>query len=290
MIRLPRPATVLAAAACALALAGCGATAAIQSVIDPVAAAATITRAATHAVSVPGFRMTGRFTISVDGQAQSSTARGTMNTITGIGSWVERDRVGHRIELIHELFRGSRVYLRITGAAANAAFGGRRWLEMDMYKATGIAPGADYNPALFVDYLRTPGMSVTSMGTQSAEGVAATLYRANINLDSYPRVAARALRATARQTIRFIERATGSHSLKEDVWVDGQGRILQLSWGVDECVEGHRISEGELINLSHFGPQGSARLPGRAETTDLTAAMRAGLTAVSHLAAGCGSY
>ena len=288
MIKL-RPGTLLAGASCAFALAGCGVTAAIQSAVDPVAAAATVKRAAVHALSVPGFRITGTLTITVNGEAQRSTARGSMNTITGIASLVDRARVGGRTEVIHELDRGSRVYLRVTGAAAAAWYGGRRWLVMDLYRATGITPGSDYNPALFVDYLRTPGMSVTSMGLQSAGGVAATLYRASIDLDRYPAAAAPSLRALARQTVRFTERATGSHTLQEDVWVDGEGRIVQLSWGLDECVAGQRLSEGGLVDLSHFGPQPSAHLPARSQTTDLTGALRSSLLAVSHLA-GCTSY
>ncbi|MGH2857047.1 MAG: hypothetical protein ACRDMJ_06135 [Solirubrobacteraceae bacterium] len=287
---------VLHRAGCALALvaalaaSGCGVTAAINNAVDPAAEAATVAHAALQTGHVTGFRISATFMVSINGSSQRDDITGVMDTRNGIQDLVNRERDGKRMVSIRELVRGGRVFLNLRGLPGTAhKLGSRPWIEYDVGRSEGVKdPSVHYNPAEFVDFLRTPGMRVHALASQAVDGVPATLYRADVDLDRYVRAAPRRLRASTRRLVRYVERAVGSHVLPEDVWVDGSGLIRQLSWGYEECVEGSNVSMGMLIDLSDFGAQRVARLPAASHTRDITPQIRASLSQAEQMQAGCG--
>lgn len=280
------------AVAAALAASGCGATSAISNAIDPAAEAATVARAALQTDRIDGFRISATLTMVVNETPERVRLKGVMDTRTGVQDIVERVRIGRRMVSLHELSRAGRGYLDLRGLPGTAhRLGSRPWLEVDMGRAEGIPnPSAHYDPAEFVDLLRAPGIRVHVMASQAeAEGVPATLYRADIDLNRYVRAVPRRMRASSRRFVRFVKQAIGGHVLPEDVWVDGSGLIRQLSWGYSACVAGQSVSAGMLIDFSDFGPQRIGRLPTRAHTRNITPLVRASLGQLERLHLGCGS-
>ncbi|MGH2871331.1 MAG: hypothetical protein ACRDL5_02600, partial [Solirubrobacteraceae bacterium] len=293
--RLLHRAGCAVAIAAALAASGCGVTAAISHAVDPAADAAVIARAVARTGQLDGFRYRATLTTAANGVGQQVQMTGAMNTRNGIQAETERIHDGKRVVKLHLLFRGGMTYANLSSfPGLGHQLGSRPWVAFDLYRAEGLPdPSLHYNPAEFIDFLRTPGVKVTPMGAQAVDGVPATLYRADVNLDRYVRAAPRRLRASTRRLVDLVERAVGSHILPEDVWVDSSGLIRQLSWGYTECVAGTSVSSGMLIDFSDFAPQRTTRLPAakhtRNLTGELTSQFRAALAHAQRLQVGCGT-
>ncbi|MGH2914420.1 MAG: hypothetical protein ACRDMX_05485 [Solirubrobacteraceae bacterium] len=223
--------------------------------------------------------------MAANGSSGQVRLSGVMDTRTGVQDLTERLRVGRRTVSLHELERAGRVYMNLRGLpGVSRALGSRPWIELDIGRSEGISdPSSHYDPAEFVQFLRTPGMRVRVMASQAVAGVHATLYRADIDLGRYVRAAPRRLRASTRLLVSYVERAVGSHVLPEDVWVDGSGLIRQLSWGYTECVAGESVSTGMLIDFSDFGRQRVSALPAAAHTRDITPLVKASLARVERM-------
>jgi hypothetical protein len=273
----------------AIALAGCGVASTIGSVVNPVALAATVSRAAQRTGVVSGYRVHATLAIENGLTTTFVSESGALNTLTGVESEVEDVRVGRRKLREHALYRGGTVYLRVRGLPGGSQLGqGHAWIAMNESRAFGYStPSVGYDPAEFVNFLRTPGTTVKPMGQESIDGVPTTLYRTFIDLDRYARAQPRRLRRAAADTVSFVERAAGTHTLQEDVWVDSSGLIRQYSWGITECVDGQTMTTSMLGDISDFGPQPSPVVPRPSATRDLTPQLTAAVKQLKDVPAGC---
>lgn len=278
----------IASLALAIPLAGCGA--AIQSVIDPRADAATVSHAAASTAKVAGYRIRGTMTLDTGDKKLVIGLSGSMNTVTGVGSEIERVPSGRHTISLHDLYRGGTDYLdtRTLPGFTSQRVGARYWLKVDEGQALGLPQqSANEDPAEFIDFLKTPGLQVKDMGQASADGATTTLYQATIDLNRYAAAARPSRRPLARKVVGIVERALGSHVLTEDVWVDQAGLIRQFSYGFTECVDGNHLTTSMLVDFSRFGPQPKVALPRASHTRDLTRDVRGALKRIKQLPVAC---
>jgi hypothetical protein len=266
----------------ALAASGCGGSS--NSSTDIVA------RAAADTAKLPGYRVTGRITISsppsgltsmlLAGTFDRTDRRGRLTTVAQVG--------GRRVQ-IAELVSQLAVYM---GASVlpggDHLTGGKPWLKLDLSHAIGPAgvsslPTAS-DPTQFVDYLRAVSSATGHRGIESVSGIPTAHYRATIDLDRYPALVSSAERPAVQRSITMLESALGSHRLPADVWIDSHGLIRQFSLAFGECFSRTRIRYQLSLDLYDFGPQSTPSIPANHSVYDLTPLVG---QALRHAKLGC---
>jgi hypothetical protein len=297
MIRAPKPsisnrsrhriaaaALTLAAGASAVAVAGCGGSS--GNVLDPVA------KAATNSAGAAGYKMNVSMTMTLPGSSTAVTAHGT-------GSFSPRDRAGSMgLDMnfgsnpqvvqalgsgtlhIEELIKGLTIYMKMPPAIASKLPGGKAWMKIDLQKAAaaGGIPGlsslasnpASSDPSQFLQYLRAVSGNITNAGSESVGGVQTTHYQASINLDKVPDVLPSASRASGKQAISALEKATNLHQLPVDVWIDGQHLVRQMRMAFDTSTGGQSLKTVMTIAMPEYGPQTIPAAPPADQVFDLS--------------------
>ena len=271
----------------AVAVSGCGAANTAENVIDPVAKAATVSNQA------PGMRMVFSMQLNAAALPEPITANGTgtFDTVGRTGSFnlamdfgnipQVTQALGTSTLQLEEIIDGLNVYVKVPPAlAGSAAFHGKQWAKIDLAseaQAAGI-PGlssltsnpASSDPSQFLRYLKATSGSVTTVGTDSVNGVRTTHYKAQIQLDRVPDVLPPASRSQARQTISALEQLANIHALPVNVWIDGQHLVRRISLTFNETVSGQSLSVAMRIDIPEYGPQPAPQLPPASQVTDLT--------------------
>lgn len=260
--------TLLVTSVAGVALAGCGTAQTISQAVDPVARAADITAQA------PGFRLAGSMQFAVAGRSAGATMTGVFVRHPKAGAITAHITLAGRSVQMQERLAGSSIYIHVPGASAVSA--GKPWVKISIAGMAGGpgltgVQGGSADPSQFVDYLRATGSHITRVGTSTIRGVAATHYRAAINLDRYPKLASPAEQSTARHTIAVLEAALGSHRLPVDVWLDHQGRVRQMRMMLAACLAGHRMSMAMTMDIYDYGPQTIPAAPAPSQVHDITA-------------------
>jgi len=231
---------VLAGAALALALAGCGGSAGKGAgAIDvkepattspPIVNAGAIVRAAsTKTVTATS----ARTTMVVTGGAGQGPA-----AVRGDGVFDFRNRRGQLTFTIPQLgailavFEGGVVYEKFPARYA-PTFGGKQWLKIDLAKLAGAGAGSlggatqvgGNDPIQGLAFLRAAG-TVTDLGASVVRGEPTRHYRALVDLQK----AAAGLPAASRSRVQQLVKESGNSTLPTDVWIDRQGRVRKLSY------------------------------------------------------------
>ena len=130
---------------------------------------------------------------------------------------------------------GSVAYVKLPTNLQGLA-GGKAWIEADLPTIDGLAGQELGLPALgsgldmtgMLDWLRGVSSNVTQVGTDTIHGAGTTHYRANVDLAK----AAANAPADVRSRVEQAAQAVGQ-TIPVDVWVDGQGRLRQLTASLD---------------------------------------------------------
>jgi hypothetical protein len=121
-------------------------------------------------------------------------------------------------------------------ASLQGMLGGKAWIEADLPTVDGLAGeqlglpglGQGLDVTALLDWLRGVSGDVTNVGTDTIHGITATHYRAAVDLTKAAADAPAAVRARVEQAAQAV-----GQTVPVDVWVDGQGRLVQLTTSVD---------------------------------------------------------
>jgi len=261
-----------AAAAVATALGGCGG----ASAIDPVAQAAQTTQ------RLPGVHLTLTTKVSGGGVPQPVTISGSgfasSRTHEGQLDFDFSKLAGGTPGTAEFRFKGLVLYFRFP-ALANRLPNGKTWLSIDEQKASKslglnlsqLSGVGTSDPNQYLNYLRAVAARV-KVGSETVRGVATTHYRATIDLS---RVAAQLpgdQRAAAQAAIANLERATGTHTVPMEVWIDAGHRIRRLRLLQSaRSPSGGTIAVDATVDYISYGPTPAVVAPPANQVFDATA-------------------
>jgi hypothetical protein len=270
--------SVCAVAATVLAFSGCAESAAVSSVIDPVAHAAEVSELA------PGFRALVSEELIPPNSSETVTASGTeiFDRKHQRATLSLQMNEGEHASTVEAQYTDLNIYMHLPSSQDSPAAHGKPWIKFDLrgvsaalgvnFSALSGSGAASSNPSQLLSYLRATGAKAALIGSERIRGVPTTHYRATIDYDRYASQVAPAERAAARDSMAAIERLTGSHTQVVDVWVDKQNRVRREELDYRQCIPGVRGSTRIHLNveLVNFGIQAVPPLPSREEVADVT--------------------
>lgn len=247
------------------ALAGCGA----SNAIDP----AVVANAADRTAGAGEARMA--MTVQAAGQ-----------TVHGTGLM---DLRGRRFEMTMQLpgagamemrYLGQVMYMHLPAAARKTVAGGKPWVKIDIVRAlkskgidlSGIQSSTGGNPSDTLQQLRGAA-DVRKVGTETIRGAKTTHYKATIDLRRAADRVPAAQRATARQSIDRLVKLTGQTTMPVEAWIDGQGRLRRETF--TQTIKGRTVSG--TLDLFGFGDQQAIVAPPASDTADITGRTSAAL-------------
>jgi hypothetical protein len=216
--------------------------AALIAAVAAVAATSGAGHGATHVVSgQPVFAAAAATEAARTAQASVSVTAGS-NVTTLQGSVDLADQTS---DLTADLPMGlGTVEVRTIGSVAyvklptnfQALVGGKTWIQADLPTIDGLAGQQLGLPALgsgldmtgMLDWLRGVSSDVTQIGTDIIHGVATTHYRASVDLTKAVANAPAAVRSGVERAAQAV-----GQTIPVEVWVDGQGRLRQLTATID---------------------------------------------------------
>ncbi len=261
--------------------AGCGSagtsgtTAPRQSLQDIVLASATKTQRAGSAhvsfmMNMTGLP-TGTMTMNGDGAIDMAQRRGqVVFHISSPLSELNGDMT--------EIMDGLVLYMKWPVLTSQIP-GGKPWIKMDLEKL-GRMQGIDLSSLMNTDqsdptqaltYLRGASKSITTVGSDTIDGVTTTHYRAVVDLRKAMSRLPAAQRRAAATTIQRLIAQLGAGSMPVDVWIgsDGYVRRESLSFPMKSRGMPAGAKMSMQIDLSDFGTPVSITVPPAGQVADL---------------------
>jgi hypothetical protein len=237
----------------------------------PAAAARTLTQRALIGWRLDGAEVFGPIHASVYGQ-------GPFDLKSGRGSEViDLPEVGHQEPGTERaIFLPTRVYLQPKARGVAVLPRGKRWLSASLTGSepvntnfpSFVAQVEGVNPVLLLADLEWGAMASVPLGAgrQIVDHVAAERYRVTVDL-------VRALAGIGGPSATVLSQAIqeqltaggAAHSFSVLVWVDRQGRVVQMQASLPGTGEGT-----ELLAISYFGAPVRVTVPPRALVVDIT--------------------
>ena len=234
----------------------------------------TIADAAAATSATTGYRVALNATVDTPEQD-------TPTKMTGRGVVDPRGRRGRQtltfggIEM-EQVYAGFVFYMRSPVFAA-ALPKGKSWVRMDVQRL-GRRLGLDFgqmasgDPSQSLDQLRAVSGDVERLGRDRVRGVAATHYRATVDLRRYPNLVPPARRAAVRAGVKRIAELTGLERFPQEVWVGSDGRIrrLALEYSVRPPGVDGKVTTKLTMELYGFGVPVEVDVPPEDEVEDFT--------------------
>ena len=228
---LRRVLLVLALAALAGGLAGCGA--AVKSTVDPVADAATKSQQA------GGFKSTIAITLASDGKQYTMTAHGTFGQQQGeldmdLSSLLRQSGMTSGLDgnlrALYLTENGDPVMYLKLGLLSAMIPGGKPWVKLDLAKAgkaagvdlSQLMGGAGQSPTDSLQLLRSQG-DFSQVGTETVGGVSTSHYHGTIDLAK-----AATARGASADLIKRLRDLGAPAEYPADVWIDDSGYIRRF--------------------------------------------------------------
>jgi hypothetical protein len=258
-------AAFLALVAVAATLVGCGA----QSVLDPVAAAATKTQNAGGAkvsmrltVDAP---VVGSTVVTAEGAFDQQQGELTLDLSDVLAKLPTQLPAGDgQIKTIYTNENGDPVVYVGASFLANALSGGKHWIRVDLAHAASAA-GVDLsqilgqaggNPTDVLAMLRASG-EVTTVGPDTVDGTAVTHYRATIDLDK-----ALSQKGIPHDAVQRLLDSGAPTTLPVDVWIgDDDGLVRQVETTYSATTAAGTASAALSLKLSDWGTTVSVETP-----------------------------
>jgi hypothetical protein len=275
-------ATAFAVAAIAAVTAGCGGGGKSALAFDPVSAAATKTQHAgaarvrfSLAFSLPQLqgkmlRMNG--TGAIDGTSGEMTfSLGSLLQQAGIPA-------GSSMKEIFLKENGDFVVYLNLGELSSEIPGGKQWVRLDISKL-GKSRGLDFDkllsgsglqPTDLLSLLKTDGATVSKVGSDKVDGVAATHYHVVVDM-------AKALKARGLTSPMLAGVAAEMPTIPEDVWIGKDGLVhrIKLSFGLDQ--QGKHLQMSLAMDLYDYGTDVTIAAPPASDVFDATDFAQQGL-------------
>jgi hypothetical protein len=272
--------SVLAAAAAAFALAGCGSSGSSSQTAkggtnrSPDSGAAVV-RAADVTGSSSGYRFQATMSITGASTPVKATMSGTVLSAAHRGELALHESVLGESVNISERYSGKTFWISASGIPGGSKLTGKPWLRFELgttlnQLGLGGLPSGSSDPAQFLTYLKAAGGAAQRLGTQSIGGVATTHYAVTVDLDDYVRLAPAAQRATARKTVQRLISVIGSNTMHMQVWIDARHLARRLVLSFPECVAQQHLHLNLTMNLFDFGTKAKVSLPPASQSYDIT--------------------
>jgi hypothetical protein len=284
-------------AAVALLAAGCGSSD-VANVPDSVAPGARfLASAATKSTATPSMKTdltvtmlssqlpSGRVELTATGALDNENHRMSMRLdlsklVSQLGSAMPGalgsagDWVGQEVGDFAD--GGAVVYLNMP-VLSKVLPGGKPWIKMDL-NAIGKQAGIDLSqltqlandPSRMVDWLRAASSDVTTIGTETIDGVETTHYRATVDLSKYPDLVPAAERDAVRKAVEAIEQQAGVSSFPMHVWVGKDGLVRQVRAVLTETIQGQTMNVVTSERFYDFGAPVDIQLPPADQATDIS--------------------
>ena len=287
--------TLLALAGAGASLSGCGASA----TLDPLARAAEVSSqqggvrfSLSMHLSASGLPASGAG-ISASGYFNQRERSGEMSmNLAGLSALGGSSEALGGLERMQMVFEYPVVYVGLPGLADKLPEG-KTWMKLDLTQLARehgvqlpqLSSLDQANPAEFLRYLRASGGDVTTLGSESVDGVSTTHYRVTLSLsrilESYP--------ASDRAGMRSALSALGSSgSIPAEVWVDHQSRVRRMRMSFNVSAPSGGAAEGQAgatqgtvaatmtMDFTSYGAVPAVALPPANEVFDASALLGAG--------------
>ncbi len=252
-----------------------------NSVIDPVATAATTS------ANSSGYRM--RMAMEI-----SSSALSAPITASGSGSFDARDHTGSMSMVmdvsqipqaaavlgggslqIDEIVDHSAIYMRLPSAVAGTISGGKPWFKVDLQNVPGFsslqsAPGSS-DPSQVLEYLRAASDSVIAEGRERVDGHTTTHYRALLDLGKVPDAVPPSYRAAAQQAMATLSKSLPVSTLPVDVWIDRHHLVRRIVMNISATTSTQQTMNVSMtVDVLKYGPQPRPVPPPDSEVQDMS--------------------
>jgi hypothetical protein len=282
---------VTALAVGGVAVSGCGA----SETLDPIARAAEVTSQQEGArisltmqfssAAMPG----GGFNITANGYIDNRDRSGEMSmNLSGIPG--ASALPGGGAGTVQMIFQYPVIYMNMPFLAGELPEG-KPWMKLDLTKSASVA-GIELpqlssldqdDPTQFLEYLRASSGGVSTVGSETVDGVPTTHYRATLQLSSILGRVPSSEQAAAKAVLEKFGDAGG---IPVDVWVDAQGRVrrMQLSIaagapaGTAGGVAGTPVGDGTItIDFTSYGSVPPIVPPPSSQVFDASSLVAAGV-------------
>jgi hypothetical protein len=189
----------------------------------------------------------GRVTVEAAGVLDLGDGRGRLSVTTEGAGLAGADALGGNMEMIldgRSMYMNSPFYQQL-------APDHEPWLRVsyDELEARGLSQLGQQDPLAFVEALRAVSSDVEEMGAEEVRGVAATRYRATLDLTRL----ASELPARSREAIEATFRQLAIERIPVDVWIDEEDRVRRLvsevGLGKDAAAAGRMELRLELFDF-----------------------------------------
>lgn len=249
-----------------LAACGGGKSSAPPSNLSPIA---YVKSAGVKTANAPSEHAKITASATVAGQPLTVTGAGDFDNTTHQGSAHADFSVAGLTGTIDEVFDGTTIYMR-SPLFSDGLPKGKTWLKLDLQKAL-ASKGIDFSSLLSQDPAQTLGQlqasgSVTTIGTETVDGVSTTHYRATIDPSKLPQGTK-------------IEALTNATYGPYDVWIGNQdGYVHKMSLSYSVALKGAKRQVYSITaDYSDFGKSVSVTVPSASESFDGTPASIKGL-------------
>ncbi len=285
------------AATLVVAAVGCGSSSASESSAPPAPNSARfLASAATKSTGTPSmkteFSVTmlssklpgGRLDMTADGALDNTNHRMDIRLdmskfATGLGAGAAAlgspsDWVG---EEVGDFADGRAIVYMKLPVLTRLLPGGKPWIKMDL-NAVGKRAGIDISqftqfandPTQMVDWLRAASGDVTTVGTETIDGVATTHYRATVDIDKYPDLVPAENRDAMRKAVDALKKAAHVSSFPMHVWVGKDGLVRQVRTALTETIQGETVNVVTSERFYDFGTPVEITLPPDDQVTDIS--------------------
>lgn len=214
---------------------------------------------------------------SADKTTEAGSSRFSLTaTVTGTGANQEisgegvMDHAGQRGNMTLNLpgvgptttiIDGTVIYQQVP--AAQAAQVGGTWMRIDATQFTGDQGGLGGNsdPSAAVDWLRGAS-GVTEVGQEDVRGDTTTRYEVTLDLQA-------AAQASGDPATQAALESLAATTTQADVWIDGEGRMRRMSYGLDMNSAGQAVNSSTTVELWDFGVPVEVTPPPDNEIVDL---------------------
>jgi hypothetical protein len=250
------------------ALAGCGASRAV----DPVAQAAKAT------TRVSGARSTIAGAMVVAGHRIVISGTGFMDLRGQRGVFDFQVRVRGRSIAARELLVHRTIYMTASFLRGKLPHG-KTWMKIDIAraaKAQGVdlaalqSPGGG-SPQDQLQYLLA-STHASNVGSETVRGVHTTHYHTTVDLNQLPRQVPPARRAATETSVRNLQKLTHTSTIPIDVWIDRHHLVRRERAAFSMTLQGHPARTDFTFELYDFGTRFAATPPPANQVYDATGA------------------
>jgi hypothetical protein len=273
--------TLMAVAAAAALLAGCG-----SSSNSAQVSTVNLTRAADVSSSAPGFKVAMTMTEKIPSAGQlAMTAHGSFSPASHTGAMtmhmVLPASAGTGPLQMQMLLDKTTVYVKLPPQYASKIPGGKPWLYVNlaqMGQAEGV-PGLGSllsstsslnNPGQYLSFLRATAVgSIKDLGQATVNGVSTTHYSADVDLAKLPSTVPAAQRQSVEQLIASLQQKGVSTRMPINAWIDASHLIRRVQIAYTVPVNGQTVTADITEDFLQYGPQPAPAIPPASQSANL---------------------